>query len=192
LVHDGFASYGRFEAATHQQCLDHVLRRARGLLETATRGAVRFPRQLIALLTAAIHLRNRHLAGEVPAEALAGARDDFEERLLELLVVRRAVPEYERLSWHLWEHFEEWFVFLADPTTPATNNEAEQAIRPAVVNRKVWGGNRTEAGAEAQGVLLSVLETCKRQVLSALDFVSGTLRAFGNRLLPCPTLLTPR
>ncbi len=29
MVHDGFTSYDRFRAATHQQCLGHVLRRAR-------------------------------------------------------------------------------------------------------------------------------------------------------------------
>src|SRR4051794_8615437 len=43
LNHDGFASYERFEGAVHQQCVAHVLRRARELLEGATRGAVRFP-----------------------------------------------------------------------------------------------------------------------------------------------------
>jgi transposase len=38
LSHDGFASYQRFTEAVHQQCTGHVLRRARELLETATRG----------------------------------------------------------------------------------------------------------------------------------------------------------
>jgi transposase len=57
-----------------------------------------------------------------------------------------------------------------------------------VVNRKVWGGNRTAAGAHAQGVLMSVLETCRRQALPAVDHVSRTLRWFGNRLLPRPLL----
>jgi transposase len=75
---------------------------------------------------------------------------------------------------------------------PATNGEAEQAIRPAVVNRKVWGGNRTPAGAQAQGVLMSVLRTCRQQALSALDFVSQSLRAFGNPLLTRPVLLAGR
>src|SRR5439155_24229735 len=37
LSHDGFASYDRFEAAIHQQCVAHVLRRARDLLAAATR-----------------------------------------------------------------------------------------------------------------------------------------------------------
>ena len=58
LSHDGYASYDRFEAAVHQQRAAHVLRRARDLLATATRGAVRFPRQVIALFTEATHWRN--------------------------------------------------------------------------------------------------------------------------------------
>ena len=93
---------------------------------------------------------------------------------------------------HVARHFESWFSFLTNPALPATNWEAEQAIRPAVVNRKVWGGNRTWVGAQAQGVLLSVLETCRRQTRSAIDFVSQTLRSFGSRVLPTPVLLGTR
>jgi transposase len=63
---------------------------------------------------------------------------------------------------------------------------------PAVVNRKVWGDKRTAAGASAQGMVISVLQRCKKQALSALDFVSQSLRAFGNTLLPRPVLLGPR
>src|SRR5205823_14855103 len=63
MVHDGFASYDRFKAATHQQCLGHVLRRVRDLEAQATRGAVHYPRKLIALFTEAIHLRNRYQKG---------------------------------------------------------------------------------------------------------------------------------
>ena len=81
---------------------------------------------------------------------------------------------------------------MSHPEVEPTNWEAEQAIRPAVVNRKVWGGNRTWAGARAQEVLTSVLETCRRAGHSALDFVSQSLRAFGNPLLLRPVLLSPR
>ena len=102
------------------------------------------------------------------------------------------MPAYETLSEHLWKHLREWFTFLDHPEVEPTNWEGEQAIRPAVVNRKVWGGNRTWAGAHAQEVLMSVLETCKRTGRSGLEFVSQTLRAFGNPRLPRPILLTPR
>jgi transposase len=192
LIHDGFASYDRFTAAIHQQCLFHVLRRARDMLEGATRGAVRFPRQVIGLFTAAIHLRNEHVAGRLDPLVWEGARDAFEDRLLTLLRWPRLVPASAALAAHLLNHFASWFSFLSDPAVPPTNALGEQAVRPAVVNRKVWGGNRTAAGAQAQGVLTSVLQTCQRQARSVLDFVSQTLRAFGNRLLPRPILLSTR
>jgi transposase len=104
----------------------------------------------------------------------------------------RSRPEYERLAKHLWNHSEQWFAFVSDPAIEATTWKAEQALRPAVVNRKVWGGNRTAAGAHAQEVLTSVLETCRRQTRSALDYLSQTLRSVGNRLLPRPLLLATR
>src|SRR3954468_16344640 len=192
MVHAGFASYDRFAAATHQQCLGHILRRVRDLEAKATRGAVHYPRQVIALFTEAIHLRNRHLKGEVSAAQLAQALKAFDGRLRKLAWPAREVPAYETLSEHLWRHLDEWFTFLSHPEIEPTNWEAEQAIRPAVVNRKVWGGNRTWAGAQAQEILMSVLETCKRIGQSGLDFVSQTLRAFGNPSLPRPILLTPR
>jgi transposase len=192
MVHDGFSSYGRFDKATHQQCVGHILRRVRELLGKATRGAVHYPRKLIALFTEAIHLRNRHLAGEVTAEQLSEARAGFDERLEKLAGVDREVAEYRTLSKHLLGHLQEWFTFLGHPEVEPTNWEAEQAIRPAVVNRKVWGGNRTWAGAHAQEVLMSVLQTCKRIGRCGLEFVSQTLRAFGNPTLRRPALLTPR
>ena len=143
MVHDGFASYDRFKAATHQQCLGHVLRRVRALEAKATRGAVHYPRKLIALFTEAIHLRNRHHKGEVSAT-------EFDQRLRDLAWPAREVPAYETLSAHLWKHLDEWFTFLSHPEVEPTNWEGEQAIRPAVVNRKVWGGNRTWVGARAR------------------------------------------
>ena len=164
----------------------------RELEAKATRGAVHYPRKLIALFTEAIHLRNRHKKGEVSAEQLRQARPGFDRRLRDLAWPAREVPAYETLSAHLWKHWDEWFTFLSHPEVEPTNWEGERAIRPAVVNRKVWGGNRTWAGARAQEVLMSVLETCRRQTRSAVDYISDTLRAAGNLLLPCPILLPTR
>ena len=63
----------------------------------------------------------------------------------------------------------------------ARGRQAEQALRPAVVNRKVWGGNRTQAGAKAQAIVMSVLQTCHQQAKSALSFISNAFRGrIGN------------
>ena len=52
-----------------------------------------------------------------------------------------------------------------------------QAIRPAVINRKTSGGNRTLAGASAQAVLISILRTCKQRSLDALSVFTQILRS---------------
>jgi transposase len=192
LCHDGYATYDRFEYAIHQSCLAHVLRRARELLAVATRGAVVFPRQLIALFTEAIHRRNQ-LADRVETDQTRERqRCEFDDRLLALVRRGRAVPAYGTFARHLRKHLEQWFSFVFDPLIEPTNWKAEQAIRPAVVNRKVWGGNRTRLGADTQQVLMSVFQTCRQHARSVLDFVSGTLRAWANRILPAPTLLPLR
>ena len=192
LTHDGFASYDRFEAAIHQQCVGHVLRRARDLLASAVRGAVHFPRRVIALFTEAVHQRNEFHRGQVTREHLEDQRETFDERLLKLAAVPRVVPAYQSLANHLMNHFAQWFAFVFEPKIEPTNWQAEQAIRPAVVNRKVWGGNRTALGAKAQSVLMSVMETARRHARSAIDHLSQTLRSYGDRFAPRPVLLTVR
>jgi transposase len=192
LSHDGYATYDRFEQAIHQSCVAHVLRRAQDLLDIAVGGAVHFPRRVIALFRDAVHARNEHLRGRLSLEHLQDQRDRFDDRLLRLLTGAPRVAAYATFAKHLWRHFEPWFTFVFDPRVEATNWKAEQAIRPAVVNRKVWGGNRTAAGAQAQGILMSVIETCRRQAHSALNHISQTLRWTGNLFLPKPQLLLGR
>ena len=76
----------------------------------------------------------------------------------------------------MWAHRGDLFTFLRQPGLDAANWRAELAIRFGVILRKVWGGNRTWAGARAQSVLMSVWRTCWQQGRSALDFLSQLLR----------------
>ena len=93
LSHDGSATYDRFALAVHPSCLAHVLRRARARSAEATRGAVAFPRQLIALLTEAIHRRDP-LGERVETDAERERdRSAFDDRLLALIRRPRVVPE---------------------------------------------------------------------------------------------------
>ena len=176
LVHDGWASYDAFEEACHQQCQAHVLRRAHELEETAAGRAKTFPRQVIDLFKASLALRDRFAAKPPNQARRQAAHEDFTQRLLDLTKNLRTNPANERLAGHLYGHSEHWFQFLLDPTIPATNYQGEQAMRPAVVNRKVWGGNRTAAGAQAQAIAMSVLQTCKQQAVDAFAYISQTLR----------------
>src|SRR5262245_46451518 len=176
MIHDGWSPYDNFGQARHQQCLGHLLRRCHELLQTAVRGAVRFPRRIQDLLQAALDLRDRPAAGEVSRHGLAVARGRLENRLSDLIFPPKTNAANERLAQHLWNHRDQLLTFLGVPGLDATNWRAELAIRFGVILRKVWGGNRTWAGARAQAVLMSVWRTCWQQGRSALDFLSQHLR----------------
>jgi transposase len=184
IGHDGWAPYDQFHLATHQQCLAHLLRRCRHLLEVASRGAVRFPRQVKTLLQDALHLRDRRDDGELSSHGLAVATGRLESRLNRLLTWTKSNRVNERLAKHLDAHRDQLFTFPRHPGVEATNWPAEQSIRPAVVNRKVWGGNRTEDGARAQEILASVLRTCAQRGRDGIQFIDKTLRAKSPRHRP--------
>lgn len=189
FTHDAWSSYDRFLEAIHQRCVAHPLARARRLLDIQVGAARRFPRQVIDLFQESLAVRDRCLAGHRSAARLYRAHEDYTARLLDLCAHPRVNALNQRLADHLAKHGEQWFLFLIDPSIPATNYRAEQALRPAVVNRKVWGGNRTWAGASAQMVITSVLTTCKQHAQSAFTYVSQTLR---NLATPLFSFLQPR
>jgi transposase len=176
MTHDGFSSYERFQDAVHQQCLDHALRRARRLVERQRGAASRFPRQVIDLFTRALRLRDRLNAANADADHRARAYQDFTQRLRDLTRRPRRPEANERFAKHLERHASSRFVFLLDPNVPATNHRAEQALKTPIVNRKVWGGNRTASGAQAQSVIGSVLQTCRNRAVDAFAFLSNAFR----------------
>src|SRR5205814_5633105 len=108
---------------------------------------------------------------------------ELDVKMNALLRWTKTHPPNERFAAHLSKNRGHLFRFLRDRAVDATNWQAEQALRPAVVNRKVWGGNRTDAGAAAQAVLMSVLATARQVGRDALDFLSLALRSPVTRAL---------
>lgn len=129
------------------------------------------------MLAQALAIRDQRDAGEIAAAQAAAQAPRLTAAMDELVCRRRTNAANRRLSDHLWNNRNHLFTFLREPGIDATNYRAEQAIRPAVVNRKVCGGNRTETGAEAQSILMSVLRTAKQRGAAALGFISSTLRS---------------
>ena len=183
LVHDGWSVYDRFEQADHQQCLGHLQRRCEQLLETAVRGAVRLPRAVLRLINRAYQLRRAWRGHRLDRNALAEHGFALACELEQLASGRFQHEPNRRLAGHLLKNAVRWFWFLIDPTIDATNYRGEQAIRPAVVNRKVWGGNRTWQGARSQSILTSVIRTCEQRATRTFQFLVDVIRH------PHPTLL---
>jgi transposase len=175
LVHDGWSVYDRFTRAFHQQCVRHLQRRCQELLETAVRGAVRLPRRVLVLIDRAFALHRAWRGHRLNRDDLATQGLALSCELEQVTSGRFTYEPNRRLARHISKHAMRWFWFLIDPTIAATNHWAEQAIRPAVVNRKVWGGNRTWLGAQAQGILTSVNRTCGQRAIEPFAFLIDVL-----------------
>lgn len=176
IVRDGWAPYRRFTKAMHQTCLAHLLRRSRLLQGDHPRA--RFVTAVKQILQQALALRDRHLAGQVSAHGLAVARGHLIERLSRQLDRPGTVTDVRRFAAHLAVEWPALFTFLFEPSLiEATNWRAEQALRPAVVTRKVCGGNRSPHGATSQQVLASVVRTAQQRQLNPHDVLVTILRA---------------
>ncbi len=179
LIHDGWVAYDKFRRAEHQQCLTHLSKRCSELIESATGGAVRFPRAVQSLLRRGLAVRDRFVGEQLSVQGLAWWRTRLTRQLEDLVTPIKSHPANETFAKFLERHVGEVFTFLAPlprGTTagvvhtllPAANYLGEQAIRPAVVNRKVWGGNRTDRGAAAQSTLSTIVLTALQRTLDPL------------------------
>ena len=184
MTHDGWAPYDRFTQARHQQCITHLLRRAKEIIEQLQGKSSRFARRVKSFLLDALGLRDRRDEGSLGDHGYGMARGRLEKRLDRLLNMRPRGKLCRTFRNHLQKHRDQLLTFLYEENLEASNWPAEQAIRPAVVNRKVFGGNRTWSGAHALEILASLFATCRQNTLDALTLLSNLIRA---PRLPCPT-----
>lgn len=171
LASDCFTAYDHQALADwlKQKCVGHLLNDLSELNESKTGGAVRFARDVTAVLRAALQLRD-HKPSLPPADFAAQAAA-LEARLDALIDTRRQLTDADnvRFAKRLRKHRAHLLRFLYVDGLDATNNQAERMLHPAVITRKTGGCNRTEGGAETHSILASVLVTCRQQGFSLLE-----------------------
>ena len=145
-------------------------------LAPAQRGRARsFPRQVIDLFQEALRLRDAYRKAKVAPADRPAAYEEYGDRLRRLTQRPRANAANDTFARHLHNYSHAWFYFLLEPDVPATNYQAEQALRTPIVNRKVFGGNRSDAGCRAQEITGSTIQTRKQQKQSAFAFLHHAL-----------------
>jgi transposase len=74
---------------------------------------------------------------------------------------------------------EQWlWTFASVEGVEPTNNEAERAERAGVLLRKISGGTQSEQGSRFVERMLTVVETCRRQGKSVLDYLSACIQCW--------------
>jgi transposase len=178
-VSDLYSAQQNHPAEDWQVCLAHQLRDCQFAIDAGD--AVFAPRMKALLLRAfAIHKRRDTLA----ASTLSQYRCDLQRRVDGCLASqptnahgRRLQKRYAKIQDHL-------FLFLDDATIPPTNNTSEQAIRMSTVFRKVTNGFRSDWGRDLFAAVRSVVNTGKRQGLSAFQAIQRALSPLGSLFEP--------
>ncbi|MGK7916363.1 MAG: transposase [Prochloraceae cyanobacterium] len=76
--------------------------------------------------------------------------------------------------------------FVNHPDFPPTNNEAERALRHAVIARRIGFGTRTDEGSLAYSSLLSVIETCRLRNIDPWSYLVEVIALARKGLSPPP------
>lgn len=179
LVTDGYAAYRSHPK--RQRCLAHLIRKAVAITGAINQKAAQIGqwilddlRELIAKI--AIASENNRLIRKI----LAGLR-----RVCHL----GKKADHTKLQALAKEILNDWdavVAFVNHSELPPTNNEAERALRHAVIARNIGFGTRTREGSLAYSSLLSVIETCRLREINPWTYIASVLANARQGLSPPP------
>lgn len=191
LLRDGWAPYRQFKAATHQTCVGGpLIRRCKLPLETAPRGTARLPHAVLRILHRALRLRDHWRAQPPTPHGRATHVGLIVAEMDRFLAWQPTDDDNRRLVKHLRNERDALFTFLRNPAVPASNWWGEQAVRPAVVTRKIWGGNRTGHGAVTQQRIATFFRTAHQQGVDPYSLLQEVLRSPGAMVASLPSLIS--
>jgi transposase len=179
LVTDGYTAYR--DHPRRQRCLAHLIRKAVALAEGYDRPGSAFGRDLVRDL--------RRLIEKVAANRC----DASVKRLLSRLKWNCQCHQHEAedkvraLAREILNDWEAVIAFVHDPRLPPTNNDAERALRHAVIARRIGFGTRTDEGSRCYAAALSVIETCRKRGLDVASYARDLI-ATARKGLPHPPI----
>lgn len=179
LISDGYAAYRSYPK--RQRCLAHLIRKAIAITGAINQRAAQIGQWILDDLRTLI-------------ATIASGNEDL--RLIRKLIagLRRVChlgkqADHKKLQALAKEIFNDWdavVAFINHPELPPTNNEAERALRHAVIARNIGFGTRTREGSLAYSSLLSVIETCRLRVINPWSYIAKVLAKARQGLDPPP------
>ena len=152
-----------------QYCWSHILSDSKKLAESfGSEGKYvhKHLKRIYAMAKALKHKGNKEQVDQFKAEILMLTLRHYKH-----ITIRRFVNNL------YYRDVENLFRFVTDPSIDATNNISERELRHLVIIRKISFGSKSQRGAYATAILLSVIQTLrlqKRNVLKGLhDIVSN-------------------
>lgn len=190
LSSDDFSVYNGYEVTAQQKCLAHLRRHFKRLIKQADGSNQKMAKAVLKLIDEAFR-QHRQWRVEHDDTAYKDWASKFKKRLANALKrwSGKVDGTAQTLLNSLKQKAAQWWYFLDHPEVPPDNNLAERLIRLAVTKRKVSGGSRAMLRFEQTADLLSVIQTCRRQGRSAIEFFRQALMAHHHKRLTAPSLI---
>jgi hypothetical protein len=160
-----------------QRCLAHLIRKALALSQVVDAEVRQLGQWLLEEMRELI-------------QTLATAGHDDPDN--STLTTASEHPKLKALAHEILKDWQAVVVFVSHPHLLVTNNEAERALRHAVIARHITHGTRSTEGSDAYAALLTVIETCRRRNRSPWTYLAEViaLRRQGLSAPPVPMPLT--
>ena len=190
LSSDDFSVYNGYKVTAQQKCLAHLRRHFNRVVHLDSGDNQTAGRRFLKLIDEAFK-RHRQWREQPDNGDYARWAAKFKKKVKAAL--KKWTPKVEGKALTLLNSLTlksaQWWYFLDHPEIPPDNNLAERLIRLAVTKRKVCGGSRSMLRFEQTADLLSVIQTCRRQARSAVEFFKQALSAMHHHSIETPSLI---
>ncbi|BDA70058.1 Transposase IS66 [Calothrix sp. PCC 7716] len=190
LSSDDYSVYNGYDVKAQQKCLAHLRRHFKKLMKLPGLNNLKIGEAFVKLIDEAF----RHYAEFQQEQDIL----DFFSWASEFKVkvessinewIDTAGGEAGKLLRCLRDKAHQWWYFLEHPEIPPDNNQAERTLRLAVTKRKVSGGSRSMERFQHTANLLTIVQTCRRQGRSVIEFFEQALQAIVNPKIQAPSLI---
>lgn len=166
IIHDCHSAQNNTKAGNHQQCLVHIDRALKYAIQQEN---CYWSQSFYHFSLSARKVRDQIWQEDFDPEARSKIIEAFHKALDQIMKAPPNQEEGMKLYKRVLKHRDSILTFMDHPDVPADNNGAERAIRNAKIRQKVSGCFRNSEAAERYAVILSWIETAKKQGLSALE-----------------------
>jgi transposase len=166
IIHDCHAAQNNTIAGAHQQCLVHFDRALKYAIQEEN---CYWSQSFYHFSLSARKIRDQVWQEDFDPEARSKIINAFHQGLDKIMEAPPNQEEGMKLYKRVLKHRNSILTFMEHPDLPADNNGAERAIRNAKIRQKVSGCFRNSEAAKRYAVILSWLETAKKQGMSALE-----------------------
>lgn len=172
IVCDSYSGYDKLKKENLkiklQRCWAHVRRRYAEILKNLNEKQKKKSKayQILKEISKLFDLEKQYRKDKLTPSQIAEARNKnvppIKEKLYELVYNSNPVKNsaLERAIKYTKDCWDDLYTFVDDGFVEMTNNTAERAVKPFVVQRKVFQTSGSYAGARYTGKIFSIIQTC--------------------------------